>query len=146
MAVPVLWHRVGALVSTLRSAELKSTRTEVIEALWHYYTPDDDATAAELLREYRLAALRQPLSAPPQQVHLRTLDAFWDQLGALAEQLQAKHGTRSSRSEITQALWWRYLPRDHRRAAKLIRAYRSTRLGLDPGAPPAPTTRPTHPR
>lgn len=134
-ATPALWERVGALVTDLAATGVRATRGELTEALWHYYTPQDSVSAAELVRAFRLAALRQPLSAAPHQIHLRTIAPFWDRLGDLADLLLAEQDIRSSRSELTQALWWRHLPRDARRAHTLLRAYRAARLGHDPGAP-----------
>ena len=64
-----------------------------------------------------------------------TIAPFWDRLGALARRLLVEQDIRSSRGELTQALWWRHLPRDARRARTLLRAYRSARLGRDPGPP-----------
>jgi hypothetical protein len=59
---------------------------------------------------------------------MRATKQLWDQLGALTREL-AGEGLRTSRTELTEALWHFHAPRDAAAARELVRRYRRVRVG-----------------
>jgi hypothetical protein len=52
-ATKQLWDQLGALTRELEGDGLRTSRTELTEALWHFHAPSDAAAARELVRRYR---------------------------------------------------------------------------------------------
>lgn len=66
--------------------------------------------------------------SPKIAVNMRATKALWDRLGALTRELEAQE-FRTSRTELTEALWHFHAPSDATAARDLIRRYRHTRIG-----------------
>jgi hypothetical protein len=66
--------------------------------------------------------------SPKITVNMRATKELWDRLGALSRELEAQE-FRTSRTELTEALWHFHAPRDAAGARELIRRYRRSRLG-----------------
>jgi hypothetical protein len=56
-ATKELWDRLGVLSRRLEDEGLRTSRTELTEALWHFHAPETTAEARELVRRYRRARL-----------------------------------------------------------------------------------------
>jgi hypothetical protein len=56
-ATKELWDRLGVLSRRLEDEGLRTSRTELTEALWHFHAPDNVAAARELVLRYRRARL-----------------------------------------------------------------------------------------
>lgn len=56
-ATKELWDRLGALSRRLEDEGLRSSRTELTEALWHFHAPETPDEARELVHRYRRARL-----------------------------------------------------------------------------------------
>lgn len=48
-----LWDRLGALSRRLEDEGMRTSRTELTEAIWHFNMPQSTAEARELVRRYR---------------------------------------------------------------------------------------------
>jgi hypothetical protein len=85
--------------------------------------PAEDATpAAEV-------SPGDPYAGSPKiAVNMRATKQLWDQLGALTRELEGE-GLRTSRTEITEALWHFHAPSDAAAARELVRRYRRVRVG-----------------
>ena len=66
--------------------------------------------------------------SPKVAVNMRATKALWDELGRLVRELEAD-GLRTSRTEMTEALWHLHAPGDAAEARELIRRYRVDRAG-----------------
>ena len=66
--------------------------------------------------------------SPKIAVNMRATKQLWDQLGALTRELEGE-GLRTSRTELTEALWHFHAPRDAAAARELVRRYRRVRVG-----------------
>lgn len=66
--------------------------------------------------------------SPKIAVNMRATKQLWDQLGALTRELEGE-GLRTSRTEITEALWHFHAPSDAAAARELVRRYRRVRVG-----------------
>jgi hypothetical protein len=66
--------------------------------------------------------------SPKIAVNMRATKQLWDQLGALTRELEGE-GLRTSRTELTEALWHFHAPRDATAARELVRRYRRVRVG-----------------
>lgn len=66
--------------------------------------------------------------SPKIAVNMRATKELWDHLGALTRELEAE-GFRTSRTELTEALWHFHAPRDAAGARELVRRYRRARIG-----------------
>jgi hypothetical protein len=56
-ATKELWDRLGVLSRRLEDEGLRTSRTELTEALWHFHAPETTAEARELVRSYRRVRL-----------------------------------------------------------------------------------------
>ena len=56
-ATKQLWDHLGALTRELEGEGLRTSRTELTEALWHFEAPKVAAEARELVRRYRRARI-----------------------------------------------------------------------------------------
>lgn len=56
-ATKQLWDQLGALTRELEGEGLRTSRTEITEALWHFHAPADADAARELVRRYRRARI-----------------------------------------------------------------------------------------
>lgn len=56
-ATKQLWDHLGALTRELEGEGLRTSRTEMTEALWHFEAPEDADEARELVRRYRRARI-----------------------------------------------------------------------------------------
>jgi hypothetical protein len=50
-----LWDRLGALTRRLEDEGMRTSRTELTEALWHFHAPQTTDEARALIRRYRRA-------------------------------------------------------------------------------------------
>jgi hypothetical protein len=50
-----LWDRLGVLARRLEDEGLRTSRTELTEALWHFHAPQNTDEARALIRRYRRA-------------------------------------------------------------------------------------------
>jgi hypothetical protein len=66
--------------------------------------------------------------SPKIAVNMRATKELWDRLGALTRELEAQE-FRTSRTELTEALWHFHAPRDAAGARELVRRYRRSRIG-----------------
>lgn len=66
--------------------------------------------------------------SPKVAVNMRATKQLWDQLGGLSRELEGE-GLRTSRTELTEALWHFHAPRDTAAARDLVRRYRRVRVG-----------------
>jgi hypothetical protein len=74
-------------------------------------------------------AVGDPYAGSPKiAVNMRATKELWDHLGALTRELEAD-GFRTSRTELTEALWHFHAPRDAAGARELVRRYRRARIG-----------------
>jgi hypothetical protein len=74
-------------------------------------------------------AVGDPYAGSPKiAVNMRATKELWDHLGALTRELEAE-GFRTSRTELTEALWHFHSPRDAAGARELVRRYRRARIG-----------------
>ncbi len=70
-----------------------------------------------------------PYSGSPKiAVNMRATKQLWDHLGALTRELEGE-GLRTSRTELTEALWHFHVPHDAGAARELVRRYRRVRIG-----------------
>lgn len=56
-ATKELWDRLGVLSRRLEDEGMRTGRTEITEALWHFYAPKTPDEARELVRSYRRVRL-----------------------------------------------------------------------------------------
>jgi hypothetical protein len=56
-ATKELWDHLGILSRRLEDQGLRTSRTELTEALWHFHAPESAAEARELVLRYRRARL-----------------------------------------------------------------------------------------
>lgn len=74
-------------------------------------------------------AIGDPYGGSPKiAVNMRATKELWDRLGALTRELEGE-GFRTSRTELTEALWHFHAPRDAAQARELVRRYRRARIG-----------------
>ena len=66
--------------------------------------------------------------SPKISVNMRATKELWDRLGVLTRELEGQ-GWRTSRTEITEALWHFHAPREAAGALELVRRYRRVRIG-----------------
>jgi hypothetical protein len=66
--------------------------------------------------------------SPKIAVNMRATKELWDRLGALTRELEGD-GFRTSRTELTEALWHFDAPRTAADARDLVRRYRRARIG-----------------
>jgi hypothetical protein len=67
------------------------------------------------------------IGSPKVTISMRAPTAAWDHLGSLARRLEDE-GLRTSRTEITEALWHFNAPADVDEARELVRRYRRAQL------------------
>jgi len=56
-ATKALWDIMGALSRRLEDEGMRTSRTELAEAMWHFNMPESPDEARELVRRYRRARL-----------------------------------------------------------------------------------------
>lgn len=56
-ATKELWDHLGVLSRRLEDAGVRTSRTELTEALWHFYSPQTPDDARDLVMRYRRARL-----------------------------------------------------------------------------------------
>jgi hypothetical protein len=56
-ATKELWDHLGVLSRRLEDAGVRTSRTELTEALWHFHSPQNPDDARELVMRYRRARL-----------------------------------------------------------------------------------------
>jgi len=66
--------------------------------------------------------------SPKVSVSMRATKELWDRLGVLSRRLEDE-GMRTSRTELTEALWHFYSPQNPQEARELVTRYRRARLG-----------------
>jgi hypothetical protein len=85
-------------------------------------TPEPSAVTAD-------EPIGDPYAGSPKiAVNMRATKELWDRLGALTRELEGD-GFRTSRTELTEALWHFHAPGTAADARDLVRRYRRARIG-----------------
>lgn len=90
--------------------------------------PSDESAAQEPPHEPAVSPGDPYEGSPKIAVNLRATKQLWDQLGALTRELESQEA-RTSRTELTEALWHFHMPANADDARELVRRYRRVRIG-----------------